>query len=142
MEYFNYEDISEVQDFDLEEIDVEDFLEKSQEDQKQRLESELESIEEELERRETIYDENMGELRSKLEWYIERLDQLYKRSIKKSERRKLKGKIEDLYSEIRSEKVDRWRDLQKLEKEKRDVLRELSELEDSCLEDFSLEWFD
>ena len=66
MDYFDYLE-PETGDFD-----VEEFLEQSQEDQKQRLEEELERIQDQLEQRERLHDEIIKELKSKRDWYLQR----------------------------------------------------------------------
>ncbi len=75
MEYFDYsEDFlesGEALDFD-----IESFLEESQELEQQRLEEELERIDQQLEQREEIYNETTRELESKLDWYVDRLQDL------------------------------------------------------------------
>ena len=130
MEYFDYsEDLlepGEALDFD-----IESFLEESQELERQRLEEELERIDQQLEQREKIYNVTTRELESKLEWYVDRLQELYRRQFSSDEEKKerLKTKIEDFYSELRQERRSAWRDKQELEKERRELLRELDEIE-------------
>jgi len=113
-----------------EDFDIESFLEESHQQQKQRLNQELEKIDEQLERRELIHQEVLNELESKLDWYTEQLDDLRKRSFGKKERKqRLKQQIQWFYQEIRKEKQQRWRDRQELEKQRRDLLRELNEID-------------
>ena len=120
MEYFEY---GEGFDFDIEE-----FLEESQERQEQRLDQELERIEQQLEERDRIFEEHRQELESKLDWYLERLERAYKLNRDVDE---LKDKVEEFYDLLREEEVRRWRDRQELEKERREMLRELDELEEA-----------
>jgi len=112
-----------------EDLDIESFLEESQEQQKQRLNQELERISEQLEKRESIHQETLNELESKLDWYIERFETLRKRSFgNEEEKQRLKQQIKEFYREIRQEKQQRWRDRQELEKERRQLLRDLEEI--------------
>lgn len=71
----------------------------------------------------------MEELESKLDWYSDRLKQLYNQfSGKQGERQQLKDQIEGFYTELRREKRSQWRDRQELEQERREILRELTEI--------------
>ena len=136
MDYFDYsEDFLESGEaFDF---DIESFLEESQGLEQQRLEEDLESIDQQLEQRGEIYNEVTAELESKLEWYVDRLQELNQRPFSgdKEEEGKLKTKIEEFYSELRQERRSAWRDKQELEKERRELLRELDEIDE-------LEWMD
>ena len=129
MDYFDYsQELTE-------DFDIESFLEESHQQQKQRLNQELEKIDEQLERRELIHQEVLNELESKLDWYTEQLDDLRKRSFGKKERKqRLKQQIQWFYQEIRKEKQQRWRDRQELEKQRRDLLRELNEIDTDVFE--------
>jgi len=117
-------------------FDVEDFLEHSREKQRERLEQELERIEEQLEERSQIHRDAINELESKRDWYIDRLETLYQRGVgKQGKREKLKTRIEELYTAIRTEKQSHWQDRQELERERREVLHSLAELADETLSD-------
>ena len=130
MDYFDYsEDFLESGEaFDF---DIESFLKESQELEQQRLEEELERIDQQLEQREEICNEATKELESKLEWYVDQLEDLNQRpfSSDKEEKEHLKTKIEEFYSELRQERRSAWRDKQELEKERRELLQELDEIE-------------
>lgn len=122
MEYFEYgEDV----DFDIEE-----FLEESQRQQQDRLETELEKIEQQLEERGKIFEQHREDLESKLDWYLDRLENAYKRTGDVDE---LKKKVTEFYELLREERVRHWRDKQELERERREMLRELDEIEDTDL---------
>ena len=115
-------------------FDIEEFLEKSQRSEKQRLEKELERISEQLENREEIHQEALNELESKLDWYKDRLEKLYKQGRgRKRERGELKNQIQRFYQSIREEKQRCWKDRQRLEERRSEKLRELAELEDTPL---------
>jgi len=49
--------------------DLDQFLEENQEQQRQRLETELERIQDQLDRRDEINEEVLDELGPKLDWY-------------------------------------------------------------------------
>ena len=115
-------------------FDIEEFLEESQRSEKQRLEKELERISEQLENREEIHQEALDELESKLDWYKDRLEKLYKQGRgRKGERGELKNQIQKFYQSIREEKQRCWKDRQRLEERRSEKLRELAELEDTPL---------
>lgn len=117
-------------------LDVERFLEESREREEERLEQALERIDRQLDRREELFSETIGELESKLDWYIERLEQEYQRFFSgPGNEDELKEKIDEFYREIRRERHRLWQDKQELEKERRELLRELDELGDSDLLD-------
>ncbi|WP_136687458.1 hypothetical protein [Halorhabdus amylolytica] len=59
-------------------FDIEELLEESSEKEQQRLEKERERMEEQLEQRVEVHEEIVDELESKLDWYKERLESLYK----------------------------------------------------------------
>ena len=134
MDYFDYpeaqpETSEGTTDWDL---DIEKFLEQSQDLERQRLEEELQRIDQQLERREEIQDETVGELESTIEWYQERLIKQYKRNSAK-QIEELKQRIREFYRELREERRHNWRDRQQLEQERRNLLRELREIEDDDL---------
>jgi trichohyalin len=115
-------------------FDVGEFLEKSQQHQEQRLEQQLERIKSQLEERDRIFEENRDELESKLDWYLDRLQEEYN-SVGPESVDELKGKIEEFYELMREEKRKHWRDRQELEQEWRELRGELDELEDTRVDD-------
>lgn len=136
MDYFDYNEFTEggIDEFQPDDFDIEEFLEQSQEQHQKRLEQELERIEEQLEEREEVHREAIDELETKLDWYIERLETLYKReSGTTEEHNHLKQKIEEFYHEIQRENKQIWNDKQSLERERRELLLELDEIEDDEL---------
>ena len=130
MEYGDY-----WEDLDLQEFDVEEFLRGEQQSEQDRLEQELQRIEDLLSEREEIHSESVEELESKLDWYIEQLEDLYRGfgGGQKEEKERLKTKIEDFYSDLRREKRNQWRDKIELEMELREVEHALAEIEESDL---------
>lgn len=129
MEYFDYG----TENLDTG-FDVEEFLEQSQQHQEQQLEQQLERIKEQLEERDRIFEENRDEIESKLDWYLERLQDEYN-SVGSESVDDLKEKIEEFYELLRVEKRKHWRDRQELEQERRELRRELDELADSSFDD-------
>jgi len=111
-------------------LDIEEFLRESQEQQECHLEAELERIEQQLEEREEIFEKHQEDLESKLDWYLDRLKQAYRTM---GDVEDLKEKVDEFYDLLREERVRHWRDKQELEKERRELLRELRELEDTDL---------
>lgn len=131
MEYRDY-----WEDLDLQEFNIEDFLREEQQSEQERLEQELERIEALLEERRRIHSDTVDELESKLDWYVERLEDLYRGfgGASEEEKASLKMKIEEFYSELRREKRNQWRDKIELEMELREVERALEEVEDEFLD--------
>jgi ElaB/YqjD/DUF883 family membrane-anchored ribosome-binding protein len=125
MDYLEY-----LEDLDIHGFDVEEFLREEQQGERERLERELERIEELLSEREEIHSETVEELESKLDWYVERLEDLYRGigGAPEEEKQRLKSRIEEFYSEIRSEKRQQWRDRIELEMTLTEVERSLGEI--------------
>ena len=129
MEYRDYwEDL----DLPSEGFSVEDFLREEQRSEEERLEQELEHLESLLEERKEIHSDTVEELESKLDWYIERLEDLYRGigGADTGKKEKLKTKIEGFYSELRGERQQQWRDRIELEMEVREVEQALKEVRD------------
>lgn len=114
--------------------DIEDLLEESQENERQRLESELRQIDQQIANRDDLRDQAIDELETKLDWYIQRLALLYKRSQgKHGDREQLKARVESMYEALRTERRAHWRDRQDLLTERREIQRELETLDDDFL---------
>jgi len=133
VEYFDY---GESQAFDTG-FDVEEFLRESEQRDRERLADELERIDDLLDERERIHEDAVSELESKLEWYIERLEDLNRRGIDRDQD-ELKQRIEEFYRDIREHERKQWLDRQELERERREVERELEQADlDEVLEAFN-----
>lgn len=124
-DYFEYSEINQG-------VDVEEFVNRSLEDEKSRLEDSLTEVEELLEERVEVRESTLEELQSKLDWYLQRLETVYRRPGTQPDKRAvLKNRIKEFYTEIRREKRSSWQDRQELEEEKRELRQELGELEDA-----------
>lgn len=76
-------------------------------------------------------------METKMNWYVGRLELLYKRSQgKHGTREQLKARIESLYEALRTERRAHWRDRQNLLTDRREIHRELDALEDTDLLEF------
>lgn len=130
-----YREYWEDLDISSQSFSVEEFLQEEQRSEQERLEQELERINGLLEERREIHSDAVGELESKLDWYVERLDELYHGfgSVQEDKKRELKGKIEEFYSELRREKRNQWRDKIELEMELREVEHALNETESESI---------
>lgn len=120
-------------------IDVEELLERSHREQRRRLFQELEGIDDQLDQRERLHEELVDELESKRDWYVERLELLYKRGTGTTgKREELKERIESFYQQLREEKRNHWQDRQELQRKRREILSELAEINTSrnLLEDY------
>ena len=119
-------------------VDVNAWLEQSQESHEERLEQELGEIHEQLEGRDDLHAKIVDELERKLGWYIDRLEKLYTHGTGRSDgqRERLQDRIEAFYQEWRREQREHWQDRQQLEQERRAVLRELEEASDASLSEF------
>ena len=114
-------------------VDVDAWLEQSQESREERLEQELAEIREQLEGR----DELHGRIVDELEWYVDRLEKLYTHGIGRTDgkRERLQDQIEAFYREWRREQREHWQDRQQLEQERRAVLREVEAATDESVSD-------
>lgn len=122
---------------DASDFDAAGFLEESQEAERERLEQELRDIEEQLEGRDELHAEIVERLEWKVEWYSDRLGRLYRqhRGQRDGTRERLRDRIERFYTELREEHREHWRDRQDLFSERREIARELSELEEFSIEE-------
>lgn len=120
-------------------VDIRALLEQSWENERQRLETELQELDSQVAKRDDVHDRIVEDLENKLDWYVERLDRLYHRSLgKHGGRDKLKGRIESLYEALRTERRAHWRDRQDLLVDRRRLRRELAALDDPLLAGFDL----
>jgi DNA repair ATPase RecN len=126
VKYFDYE----AEDLDTG-FDVEGFLEKSQKRNKTRLEQQLERIENQLEERDRIFEERRSGIQSKLDQRLEELEAAYRLS---GDVEDVKQEIEELYIALDQVEQENWSDRQELEKERRELIRELDELSDPDLD--------
>lgn len=117
--------------------DIEDLLEQSVENERERLESELRQIDQQLADRDELHEQTVDDLEGKLDWYVDRLELLYKRSQgKHGTRDQLKARIESLYEALRTERRAHWRDRQDLLTDRREIQRELDTLETTDILEF------
>lgn len=85
-----------------------------------------------MEERNRLHHELLDELESKLDWYLDELRTLYKQRRGKTGRRdEIKTRIREFYREIQGEKRSHWRDRQELEQERRELLSDMSELDNT-----------
>lgn len=138
MDYFDYTRFDSSENRFTSTFDIQEFLQQSQQEQKDRIERELERISDQLEQRTMIHEETVQELESKLDWYVERLENLYARPVAVDDSRitELKTRIERFYTEIRTERREHWQDQQKLKRERRELFRELEEVDSQTAEEF------
>lgn len=119
---------------DPDDLDIGEWLDYAQEQERQRVVAELQEIEAALAARDDLHDRIVDELEGKLDWYVDRLELLYKRSQgKHGKRDRLKSRIETFYETLRRERRAHWRDRQDLLADRREVRRPLSELDDDLL---------
>jgi hypothetical protein len=122
----------------VEDINATEILEQSRASQQDVLQRELERIEDQLEERDRLYREVRDDLTTRIKRYRKELQQARSRPFGGNEARReeLKEKIEALSVELRQERRDHWMDRQRLEQERRDVLRQLDRIvEDDVIED-------
>ncbi|MFC5133730.1 MULTISPECIES: hypothetical protein [Haloferacaceae] len=113
---------------------IRELLEQSDDREKQRLQEELERIEEQIEHREALYREAVERIQSQIDRYTSTLQTLYNRSFGggSDAREPVKEALSDLYDDLQREKRQHWQDRQSLEQERREILRQLDELDDAA----------
>jgi DNA repair exonuclease SbcCD ATPase subunit len=118
-----------------EDMDIHELLTRTRDATKERLERELERIKGELDERETIHHSIVEDLKGKVDWYVNQLQALYTGFSVVDEDRsdRLKQEIRSFYQKLRDEQRDHWRDRQRLERERRDLIHQLEELDDDAL---------
>jgi trichohyalin len=96
-----------------------------------QLAKDLARINEQLEQRDELNSDLLEDLHRSHEWYRDQLHTLYRRGRGKQdgERDRIKERIADLERAIRHERREHWQDRQQLERERREVLRDLAALE-------------
>ena len=111
---------------------IDQFLERSQHRHNERLVTELNRIDEQLEERDAIHMEIVSELEWRIDRYTDRLEHFYNTGTGKQDgtRERVKDRIASFQQQLREEHRDHWRDRQELERERRTILRELAELEE------------
>jgi hypothetical protein len=133
VEYFDYSIPEEPVQIDSQDSwnDIEQLLQKSQTGERQRLEKKLQEIDRNLEKRHSIHGDIISDLDHRIEEYEEEL---------RVQKRQLHGptetdRLEELISELKErrqeKRLEHWRDIQELEHERRQLLFELEELEET-----------
>jgi len=113
---------------------IRELLEQSNGRKKQRLQEELERIEDQIEHREALYREAVDRIQRQIDRYTSTLQTLYNRSFGggSDAREPVKEALADLYDDLQREKRQHWQDRQSLEQERREILRQLDELDDAA----------
>jgi transposase len=122
----------------VDDINATEILEQSRATQQDVLQRELERIEDRLEERNRLYRDVRDDLTTQIKRYRNELQHARSRPFGGNEARReeLKDTIEGLSVELRQERRDHWMDRQRLEQERRDVLRQLDRIvEDDVIED-------
>jgi len=109
--------------------DIDGFLEQSIRNEKERLEQQLQQIYRQLDDREEIHEEKIESIESEIFRQKERLDSAERRP--GNDDVQVRERLKELYREKRKAKEAVWEDKQDLLQEKRSLVRELRELEES-----------
>lgn len=111
--------------------EVQAFLQYSVEEEQRRLELELERIYEQLDDRMEVHEETVDRIESKISEYVKDLDKELNRPFagREEQREELREKIGSLYDDLSASRTRFWNDVQRLHREKREVLRKLDEAE-------------
>jgi DNA repair exonuclease SbcCD ATPase subunit len=126
---YQLEDGSENYEWD----DIDEMLEESRRRQKNRLQQHLDEIEEQIRERHEVYEKYIEILEERISVHDNRLDGAG--NVNRPFEEEVLAKLEDLYESLRGEMREKWRDIQELEREKREIEKELDELKDAELLD-------
>lgn len=129
----SYQYLSEDGSENFEWDDVDSLLEESRRRQEQRLQEHLQEIETQIRERNEVYEKYIGNLEDRIKVHKDRMQEAADTS--KPFKEEVLAKLEDLYESLRGEMREKWRDVQKLEREKREIEKELDELKDAELLD-------
>jgi trichohyalin len=123
------EDSSEKSDWS----EVDSLLEESRRRQENRLHQNLEDIEKQIQERHRVSEKYIEILEKRISVHDNRLDKAG--TVNRPFEQEVLAILEDLYESLRGEMREKWRDIQELEQEKREIEKELDELKDAELLD-------
>lgn len=115
--------------------DVDSLLEESRRRQENRLRQHLQDIEKQIQERHRVYKKYIEIVEERIKVQQDRKDKAG--HVNRPFEEEVLTKLEDLYESLRGEIREKWRDIQDLEREKREIEKELEELKDAELLDFS-----
>lgn len=132
MEYFDYEAASASGDAGESWEEIKELLEESEQRQKERLAQEILLIGRQLERQGEINEKTVDGIVRQIEQCVEELRQIYRGPFggDKDASKEVEERLAELYAELRNVYRQRWIDRQGLEKELRDIIRRLNEMDD------------
>jgi hypothetical protein len=129
----SYDYLSENGSEDFEWDEVGELLEESRRRQKNRLQQRLRDIEGQIRERREVYEKYIENLEDRISVHDNRLDKAG--HVNRPFEEEVLAKLEDLYESLRGEMREKWRDIQDLEREKREIEKDLDELKDAELLD-------
>ena len=135
MEYFDYEAASVNGNTGESWGEIKAFLEQSEEQQKERLAKQLILIGRQLEERKEIREKTTEDIQRQIERCTSTLRQIYQGPFggNSEERETVTDELADLYAELREVYRQYWDDRQTLEKERREIIQQMEELDDESL---------
>lgn len=112
---------------------LDSLLEESRRRQENRLRQHLQEIEKQIQERNQVYEKYIENLEDRIKVHDNRLDGAG--NVNRPFEGDVLDDLEDLYESLRGEIREKWRDIQELEREKREIEKELDELKDAELLD-------
>lgn len=118
-------------------MDIDEYLDQETQLKRQRLEAEIQAIDQQIEQREALHEEIAGELEFKLDLYeqeLERMEKLFRggEDGRKEQREHIRSTRRQLHDELRRF----WNDVQRLEGQKRKLQRKIQSVEDDNLSEY------
>jgi DNA repair exonuclease SbcCD ATPase subunit len=129
----NYEYLSEDGSENYEWDDIDEMLAESRRRQKNRLQQRLDEVQAQIQERHEVYEKYIEIPEERIRVHQDRKDDAG--HVNRPFEEEVLAKLEDLYESLRGEVREKWRDIQELEREKREIEKELDELKDAELLD-------
>lgn len=104
--------------------DIDEFLERERVEEKQRLESQLDEVDDILSNRDGIHEAVKQELDKQIQSQKDRLQK-----VQQKDEPRIRSRLEELYRERRDELLSNWRDRQSLLEKKMELQKEIDEVE-------------
>jgi len=117
-------------------IDVEALLSETQKREKERITAELEQIDRQLQRRESIKEQTVDQLTDRLQEEQDRLHRMKRPFKPEKQLAEQKQRVKDIEQALQQTRRSYWQDTEQLRRDRRHLRRELDELTDVDLSGF------
>jgi len=108
------------------------FLEKDRKQEIQRIENQIQHLNQQIQKREQVHEKNIEELNQHINHNKDLLNKHKKKA--DGDEQQIRSHLKELYTERRGREAELWNDKEPLLKELRQLRREKAELQDESLE--------